>query len=325
MRVGQRRRSGAATRTSAAASRAGRGRRRRPRPASATWTRSPRHRRSGGGRPSTCGKSARQCGGTLVANGARLARARRRVEAMAKERLKSPRARLFVALDLPGPVRDAVAAGSAGRSRDPALRAVGRAGAPRHPLLPRLPAGDAKSSASQRSSRRSRRRRGREIALEPEPRGARRGGARASSRSTAPSEATVELQAQLADGLARRASTSPRRGLLAARDRCPGAPRVAATGSGEGAEGARARRDRHRSRSRRSSRALRSRPSHALPFEPQVAGGRVRAPGDIDLPSPRGWDEEGGDQADGRSKATAEALDRAEGGQGQARRRSARP
>jgi RNA 2',3'-cyclic 3'-phosphodiesterase len=44
---------------------------------------------------------------------------------MAKERLKSPRARLFVALDLPNPVRDGLAAWQARALTDPALRAVG--------------------------------------------------------------------------------------------------------------------------------------------------------------------------------------------------------
>jgi RNA 2',3'-cyclic 3'-phosphodiesterase len=43
---------------------------------------------------------------------------------MAKERLKSPRARLFVALDLPDPVRDALAAWQAAALTDPALRPV---------------------------------------------------------------------------------------------------------------------------------------------------------------------------------------------------------
>src|SRR5215211_3756849 len=41
---------------------------------------------------------------------------------MAKERLKSPRARLFVALDLPDEVRDAVAAWQARALKGPALR-----------------------------------------------------------------------------------------------------------------------------------------------------------------------------------------------------------
>ena len=42
---------------------------------------------------------------------------------MAKERLKSPRARLFVALDLPDRVREALAAWQRGALADPALRA----------------------------------------------------------------------------------------------------------------------------------------------------------------------------------------------------------
>jgi 2'-5' RNA ligase len=45
---------------------------------------------------------------------------------MAKERLKSPRARLFVALDLPEPVRDALAAWQEGALSDPALRPTRR-------------------------------------------------------------------------------------------------------------------------------------------------------------------------------------------------------
>jgi 2'-5' RNA ligase len=45
---------------------------------------------------------------------------------MAKERLKSPRARLFVALDLPGAVRDGIAAWGREELADPALRPVPR-------------------------------------------------------------------------------------------------------------------------------------------------------------------------------------------------------
>jgi len=47
------------------------------------------------------------------------------VKAMAKERLKSPRARLFVALDLPGEVRDAIVDWQRAQLRDEALRVVG--------------------------------------------------------------------------------------------------------------------------------------------------------------------------------------------------------
>ena len=43
---------------------------------------------------------------------------------MAKERQKSPRVRLFVALDLPGPVREGIAAWGAGALADPALRPI---------------------------------------------------------------------------------------------------------------------------------------------------------------------------------------------------------
>jgi RNA 2',3'-cyclic 3'-phosphodiesterase len=43
---------------------------------------------------------------------------------MAMERSKSPRARLFVALELPGAVRSGIAAWGAGALADPALRAV---------------------------------------------------------------------------------------------------------------------------------------------------------------------------------------------------------
>ena len=45
---------------------------------------------------------------------------------MTKERLKSPRARLFVALDLPDDTRDGIAAWGGGELRDPALRPVPR-------------------------------------------------------------------------------------------------------------------------------------------------------------------------------------------------------
>src|SRR5918994_6932196 len=43
---------------------------------------------------------------------------------MVKERMKSPRARLFVALDLPGKVRDAIVAWQRRELADPALRPV---------------------------------------------------------------------------------------------------------------------------------------------------------------------------------------------------------
>jgi len=43
---------------------------------------------------------------------------------MARERLKSPRARLFVALDLPGPMRDGIEAWGRKELVDPALRRV---------------------------------------------------------------------------------------------------------------------------------------------------------------------------------------------------------
>jgi 2'-5' RNA ligase len=45
---------------------------------------------------------------------------------MTRERLKSPRARLFVALDLPGPVRDELALWGERALNDPALRPVSR-------------------------------------------------------------------------------------------------------------------------------------------------------------------------------------------------------
>jgi RNA 2',3'-cyclic 3'-phosphodiesterase len=45
---------------------------------------------------------------------------------MAKERLKSPRARLFIALDLPEAVRDGIAAWGKAEPNDPALRPVAR-------------------------------------------------------------------------------------------------------------------------------------------------------------------------------------------------------
>jgi 2'-5' RNA ligase len=48
----------------------------------------------------------------------------RSVIAVAKERLKSPRARLFTALDLPGAIRDGIATWQARECADPALRAV---------------------------------------------------------------------------------------------------------------------------------------------------------------------------------------------------------
>lgn len=52
------------------------------------------------------------------------ASAARSVAPVSKERLKSPRARLFVALDLPGEVRDGIVAWGRRELRDPALRVV---------------------------------------------------------------------------------------------------------------------------------------------------------------------------------------------------------
>jgi len=46
------------------------------------------------------------------------------VAAVTKERLKSPRARLFVALDLPDPLRDGIVAWGREELRDPTLRVV---------------------------------------------------------------------------------------------------------------------------------------------------------------------------------------------------------
>ena len=83
----------------------------------------------------------------------------RSVAGMAKERLKSPRARLFVALDLP----DDGAGGDRGLGRRGAGRpgpAAGAAGvAARHPRLPRLPAGEGDRGRSPRSCGRARGRR----------------------------------------------------------------------------------------------------------------------------------------------------------------------
>lgn len=50
--------------------------------------------------------------------------ARRSVAAVRKERLKSPRARLFVALDLPDALREGIVAWGREELRDPALRVV---------------------------------------------------------------------------------------------------------------------------------------------------------------------------------------------------------
>ena len=75
---------------------------------------------------------------------------------MAKERLKSPRARLFVALDLPEQVRAGIAAWGRRALADPALRPVGPESL--HITLAFLgyAAGEGDSAPAWRSSRRAR-------------------------------------------------------------------------------------------------------------------------------------------------------------------------
>ena len=118
---------------------------------------------------------------------------------MAKERLKSPRARLFVALDLPENVRDGIVAWQRHELRDPALRVVKAEslhmtlvflGYQAEKDLDRIAEAALGVSAGAP-----------EVRLEPEPVGVPKGRRPRLFALDTPSEGAVELQRQVEEGL----------------------------------------------------------------------------------------------------------------------------
>ena len=121
---------------------------------------------------------------------------------MAKERLKSPRARLFVALDLPDAVRDGLADWQRRALSDPALRPmrpeslhVTLCFLGYHPEKPIPRIAEAIAAVAPRPV---------ELRFEPEPAPRPKGRPRLYARRR-PSDGAVALQAELAAALERRA------------------------------------------------------------------------------------------------------------------------
>jgi 2'-5' RNA ligase len=125
---------------------------------------------------------------------------------MAKERLKSPRARLFVALDLPGEVRDAIVDWQRAELRDEALRVVGPQNL--HITLAFLGYLPEKAIGSVAEVVHGLEAAAPRIELAPEPLGKPKGRPRLFALE-ARSEATVALQARLEAGLVARRLYEP--------------------------------------------------------------------------------------------------------------------
>jgi 2'-5' RNA ligase len=125
---------------------------------------------------------------------------------MAKERLKSPRARLFVALDLPGEVRDAIVDWQRVELGDEALRVVGPQNL--HITLAFLGYLPEKAIGSVAEVVHGLEAAAPRIELAPEPLGKPKGRPRLFALE-ARSEATVALQARLQDGLVARRLYEP--------------------------------------------------------------------------------------------------------------------
>jgi RNA 2',3'-cyclic 3'-phosphodiesterase len=113
---------------------------------------------------------------------------------MAKERLKSPRARLFVALDLPEPIREGIVGWQAAELTDQALRVVGPQNI--HITLAFLGYMPEKSIGTVAEVIHGTRSRAPRIELAPEPVGKPKGRPRLFALD-AESEQTVDLQATL--------------------------------------------------------------------------------------------------------------------------------
>jgi RNA 2',3'-cyclic 3'-phosphodiesterase len=168
---------------------------------------------------------------------------------VAKERLKSPRARLFVALDLPEPVRDALAAWQRDALADPALRAI--APAALHVTLCFLAYQPEREIERIAQVVRVIEPRPVTIRFEAEPIAAPRSRSRLFAVD-APSEGAVELQAELSDRLEAGRFYKP--------EKRPFWPHVTVARVKPEKRGSRARRERHRGRP-----ALVERPPTALP------------------------------------------------------------
>ncbi len=125
---------------------------------------------------------------------------------MAKERLKSPRARLFVALDLPGEVRGAIVDWQRAELRDEALRPVGAQNL--HITLAFLGYLPEKAIASVAEVVHGMEATAPRIELAPEPVAKPKGRPRIIALE-AHSPATVEMQAQLQDELVARRLYEP--------------------------------------------------------------------------------------------------------------------
>ncbi len=160
--------------------------------------------------------------------------------AMAKERLKSPRARLFVALDLPEELRDGIVAWGRQELRDPALRPVPRGVAARHACLPRLPAreGDRAPGGDRRRRSRLRRRRSSWAIRSPSPRCKAATALRAAGRSRPEPSSCRRAGGEARRRAALQAREAP---VLAARDGRPGQVRGSGVeAAADGREAARA-------------------------------------------------------------------------------------
>jgi 2'-5' RNA ligase len=118
---------------------------------------------------------------------------------MAKERLKSPRARLFVALDLPDEVREGVVAWQGRELRDPALRPVRPESL--HMTLVFLGYQAEKDLDRIAEAALGARARAPEVRLEPEPVGVPKGRRPRLYALDAPSDGAVELQRQVEERL----------------------------------------------------------------------------------------------------------------------------
>jgi len=118
---------------------------------------------------------------------------------VAKERLKSPRARLFVALDLPGPLRDAIVEWQRAELTDPALRPVRAESL--HMTLAFLGYRPEKEIDAIAEAAFAVDASAPEIELAPEPVGVPRGKRPRLFALDAPSEGAVALQAQVERGL----------------------------------------------------------------------------------------------------------------------------
>ena len=224
---------------------------------------------------------------------------------MAKERLKSPRARLFVALDLPERAAGGDRGLGAGGARRPGAEAAARRVAPRHARLPRLPAGEGDRAASARSSRRWR---------------GRRRGSSCATRCSGPRAARPRLYALPVESPGSRrpaggaGGEAGRRAPPRAREEAVLAPPDGRPGAARGRGSRRPRRVESRPGRcrRRSCEPVRCCPGGALPFRTQAAGCAIHPAGASR--AARGSSE----MRDGRQESNFEGR-LGQGGQGEGR------